>query len=256
MAKTSEASGLRGSRKYVVDLVSSGRAPHTLTDLLADLEVAVGPQHKIRPQSATDTEEWDLRRFCRDCAPAGVALKGIEEWWASEAYKGPTWDLLAECTVRGTPGFLLIEAKAHESELQRAGKPESDTASAQSKANSQRIKDSLARTEQWLRANVSATCRTRADSHYQLANRLSAAEALASCGVPVVLLYLGFTGDTYFKDDYLRDDLHWQRVMGAYIDGVVPLWWPGHTTPHTEGGSVTMLVRSLPVREVSTRDQG
>jgi hypothetical protein len=37
-----------------------------------------------------------------------------------------------------------------------------------------------------------------ADSHYQLANRLASAYKVASAGIPVVLLYLGFTGDTYF----------------------------------------------------------
>jgi hypothetical protein len=107
-------------------------------------------------------------------------------------------------------------------------------------------------TERWFRANIHPSCSISVDRHYQLANRLSAAERLASCGVPVVLLYLGFTGDTYFEADYLRDDAHWQRVMGVYVLGTVPLWWPGTTTPH-ERGSVTMLIRSMPAREVSRR---
>lgn len=256
MLKTTQPSEPSGSRKHVLDLVSSGTAPRALTELLVDVELAIEPHHRMRPHGQSDTEEWDLRRFCRDCAPAGTALGGIEGWWVSDEYKGPTWDLLAECTIRGTPGFLLVEAKAHESELQRQGKPVPAAPSDQSKANLKRIEDSLARTEQWLRANVAPSCRTRVDSYYQLANRLSAAEALASCGLPVVLLYLGFTGDTYFRDDHLRDDPHWQRVMGAYLDGVAPLWWPGQTTPHASGGSVAMLIRSLPATQVSVRMPG
>jgi hypothetical protein len=54
----------------------------------------------------------------------------------------------------------------------------------------------------------------------------------------------------------LRDDLHWQRVMGAYLEGVAPLWWPGQTTAHASGGSVTMLIRSLPATHVSIRNPG
>jgi len=64
-------------------------------------------------------------------------------------------------------------------------------------------------------------------SPYQLANRLSAAEVLASCRVPVLLLYLGFIGDTYFKSDYFRDDAHWQRTMHAYTARVLPEGWIG-----------------------------
>jgi hypothetical protein len=64
-------------------------------------------------------------------------------------------------------------------------------------------------------------------------------------------MYLGFTGDKYFKSDYIRDDSHWQRVMGAYINGVLPLSWPERTTVHRSGGSVTMQIRSLPVTTIS-----
>lgn len=101
-----------------------------------------------------------------------------------------------------------------------------------------------------------ASAASPVDSHYQHANRLSAAETLASCGLPVILLYLGFTGDTYFRD-YLRDEGHWQRVMGASLDDVVPLSWPGTTTLHgPSGGSVTLLIPSVPAAEVSTRASG
>jgi hypothetical protein len=49
---------------------------------------------------------------------------------------------------------------------------------------------------------------------------------VASVGVPVLLLYLGFIGDTYFRD-YLRDADHWQQLMRGYLQGVVPSDLPG-----------------------------
>jgi hypothetical protein len=63
----------------------------------------------------------------------------------------------------------------------------------------------------------------------------------------VVLLYLGFTGDTYFRDHF-KDADHWQRVMGAYIHGVIPEGLPGVTVSTNRGGSFTMLVESIPVQ--------
>jgi hypothetical protein len=70
--------------------------------------------------------------------------------------------------------------------------------------------------------------------------------------VPVILVYLGFAGDTYFADHF-KDDAHWQRVMGAYLKSVVPLAWPGTTTAHRpSGGSLTMLIRSRPVTAISS----
>ena len=245
-------SPIRGSRKHVLDLVTSGLAAHTFNELLADVNCRVRPSHRIRPISYSDPGESDLRGFCTECGPAGVDLQAMNDWWVSAEYKGPTWDLLAECTIAERAGYLLVEAKAHESELQRGGKSQRAGASEQSQANHGRIAECLERTQTWFRSNVDPQCQIGIDSHYQLANRLSAAEALASCGVPVILLYLGFTGDTYFKSDFFKDDPHWQRVMGAYLDGVVPLGWPGQTTPRNDrGGSVTMLIRSLPVRSIS-----
>ncbi len=175
--------------------VSSGDAAEVLTALLQGLPVVVEADHRIRPVSHDEPGEWDVRAFCRECAPTGVNLEPLNDWWVSEDYKGPTWDLLAECSVGGRPGFLLVEAKAHESELHSDGKINVATASAQSQANHQKIAESLAHTDRWFRATVDPSSSISIDQNYQLANRLSAAERLASCGVSVVLLYLGFTGD-------------------------------------------------------------
>lgn len=244
---------LRGSRKHVLDLISSDAAARILTGLISDVGGVVSGASRMRPASHDDAGEWDVRRFCRACVPDRVDLTPLGEWWVSEEYRGPTWDLLAECSIRGRPGFLLVEAKAHESELQQAGKDVASDASDQSRENHRRISASLERTERWFKNSVDPGCAISVASHYQLANRLSAAEALASCGVPVVLIYLGFTGDEYFGD-YIKDDAHWQRVMGAYLEGVVPLAWPGTTTPHLpSGGSVTLLIRSIPADEASKR---
>jgi hypothetical protein len=101
-------------------------------------------------------------------------------------------------------------------------------------------------------AQVAGPTTLTADSHYQLANRLASAYKVASVGVPVVLLYLGFTGDTYFRD-HLRDADHWQQLVRRYLHAVVPPDLPGRELRHVSGGSLTLLVGALPVRAVSER---
>jgi hypothetical protein len=47
-------------------------------------------------------------------------------WWLGPARSSgttPTIDIASTCTVGGRRGLLLIEAKAHDNELERAGKP-------------------------------------------------------------------------------------------------------------------------------------
>src|SRR5688572_28450735 len=94
--------------------------------------VVVHPGDRVRPTSYEDRSEWDLRAFCRSCSSAPTDLSSLDGWWAGEEYKRPTWDLLAECTIGRRRGYLLVEAKAHESELHSGGKPAATDASPQS----------------------------------------------------------------------------------------------------------------------------
>jgi len=60
------------------------------------------------------------------------------------------------------------------------------------------------------------------DSHYQLANRLAFTWKLATLGIPVVLLYLGFTGDEGIADagEPIRDDAHWRTLFAGHARDV------------------------------------
>ena len=240
----------RGSRKHVLDLVSSVDARARLNHLVEPAGAVIGADAAWRPLSHSSPEECDVRRFCRDHPAAGIDLSPLSNWWAPETYRGPMWDLVTEARIEGRPAQILVEAKAHVSELDWHPKRPPTGASAQSAANYRRIAECLSDAESWFQRHVDRECRLSTESHYQLANRLATAHILASCGLHVVLVYLGFIGDTYFADA-LKDEGHWQRVMGAYLRDVVPLSWPGTRTADEKGGSVTFLVRSAAVMEVS-----
>lgn len=250
---------MRGSAKYVLDLLTVEDYRGTLNALIADASASIDATDRWQPFGKADknsSSESEIPAFCgRHFAELGNHA-GLTEWWLPpqadrRTRKGATWDLLSTGTIQGKAGLLLVEAKAHENELEYSGKPLSPTASVQSKINHEHIRKNLSEVSDELNRCADGVFNLSIDSHYQLANRIAWAWKLADCGVPVVLLYLGFTGDTYFRSDYLKDADHWQRVMGAYMHGVVPIGFPGTPIAGRNGGTFTLLVKSLPIREVS-----
>jgi hypothetical protein len=58
------------------------------------------------------------------------------------------------------------------------------------------------------------------ESHYQLANRLAFAWKLASLGLPVALLYLGFYGDSGLTAAFTCP-ADWEEVFTAYASSIL-----------------------------------
>jgi hypothetical protein len=243
----------RGSRRHILDLLASPDAADQLDALLAPAAYHVVRPVECRPMGPDSAEEYTLRAFWREHCTGWVAPEALDDWWVADHYKNPTWDLLAVCERETRRGLLLVEAKAHESELDWKGKRAlvADTDSAQAWVNDSSIRAAIREAHDWF-AQVAGPTTLTADNHYQLANRLASAYKVASVGVPVVLLYLGFTGDTYFTD-HLRDADHWDRMMRGYLHDVVPSDLPGRVLPHAAGGSLTFLAGALPVRAASRR---
>jgi hypothetical protein len=201
------------------------------------------------PTASDHTEARLEKKPGIDLLPSIVAADDLLQWWLAErgGANTPNWDLAASCTLGGKPGIILMEAKAHEGELDWGPKPLALTASAGSKANHRRIGEAIQQARDALDCTLDGTVSISRDRHYQLSNRIAFAWKLASMGVPVVLVYLGFTGDTYFKNDYLRDANHWQRVMGGYMQGLFPLSAVDVEIPCGKS-SFTLMIKSRPVQ--------
>jgi hypothetical protein len=235
---------MRGSKKHLLDLLDRGDYVQVMNELLADRGVSVTGEDARHPSGHHDPTEWGLSHFCRQYCHDWFDQGLLSGWWPGGQARPPMWDLISTCSVDGRQGILLVEAKAHEKECKIDDKKSAPSGSAQSRANHQKIIDCLSQAEAGLNQVYGGGFSFSIENHYQLANRVAHLWKLATCGIPVVLLYLGFTGDTYFKRDYLIDADHWQRVMGAYMQGVVPLDFPGRVVPLPGGGSACMLVKS------------
>jgi hypothetical protein len=240
---------MRGSAKHILDLVEREDYTEVMNGLLAGGGASVASDDAHHPAGWEDRVEWAVHKFCEGYFHDWFMEDRLSGWWPGAS--PPRWDLISTCTVDEQQGILLVEAKAHEGECEYEGKELDPWAPVGAKRNHQRISGCLQEATDGLSNACDGLFRLSTQSHYQLANRIAHLWKLADGGLPVVLLYLGFTGDTYFRHDYLVDNDHWQRVMGAYMQGVVPLGFPGRVVQPSGGGSAQMLIRSLDVRAVS-----
>ena len=119
------------------------------------------------------------------------------DWWLAvrkDSARIPNWDIVANCRFGNRPGLTLVEAKAHPAEL---GEKDSSKASSD---NRRQIERALLQAQKGLN-QVLPGWALDAKAHYQISNRFAWAWKVASMGVPVVLVYLGFLNATDMLTD-------------------------------------------------------
>jgi hypothetical protein len=245
------SSGARRSRKHVLDWIGSDGFRRNLNDLLGSAGVNVGLRDIRRPVGHDDGLEFELPDFCWCFRPRWRVHDSLRSWWlpASALKKNartPVWDLISTCSILGRQGLLLVEAKAREGELDWKAKPLEAKGTEPSKAAHDHATAAVGNISHKLASLYGAKVILDTEPHHELTDRLAWAAFLASQGIPVALLYLGFTGDST-TPGFLKDDAHWQRLMGAYMLGKVSLGLPEKLVRFPGGGSLTFLIRSRPV---------
>ena len=140
------------------------------------------PQLLTDPSHRNDVKKWYLEVF-------------------GPTTNTPNWDIAASATFNGgKEGLVLVEAKAHVNELHIAGKPFRTTGpKASDPLRHKRIGEAIAEAGVRLNAIEPGFSLSR-DSHYQLSNRFAWAWKVASMGVPVLLVYLGFLNADEMRD--------------------------------------------------------
>ncbi|MCI0775610.1 MAG: hypothetical protein J4O01_03980 [Chloroflexi bacterium] len=192
-----------------------------LNDLVRPHAVVEGGRDYWMPRGLLDPNESRLGEpeFLSDSN-----RKAIQTWWlaVSRNANTPNWDIVSTCTIDGQPGLVLVEAKAHVAELGSAGK--SAPKSPNGWKNLERITIAMAEANRELNDVIPGFSLT-VESHYQLCNRFAWSWKIASMGVPVILVYLGFLnaddmaerGQTTFKSDS-----EWDEAVRDYGSGIVP----------------------------------
>lgn len=180
------------------------------------------------PSGFKNVAEVQLHRPNGLVSPA--TSRELSGWWFNTpGGSSVVWDLASQCVVgtgsRVRSGILLVEAKAHTKELKKEGKRLASGASSESCRNHERIGRAIEE------ANVGLRRLTRnqgwavsRDESYQMANRVAWAWKLASLGVPVVLVYLGFLNASEMSDlgEPFHEPADWAECVKTHSKGKIP----------------------------------
>ena len=215
----------RGSRKHVLDWTDRPAFLSQLRALLPEVPLEIEGEVHWMPQGHANPDEGRLETFGPSWLPGHPAWREMEDWWLTHkrGANTPNWDIAVGCTIANRPGLVLVEAKANWPELSTAGKLMRSDASQNSHQNHAHIGAAIDEAcAGWRRIDPRVTISR--DTHYQLANRLAFTWKLASLGISVVLLYLGFTGDEGIRDagKPFADDADWRRAFGDYVEHSFP----------------------------------
>ena len=243
----------RGSRKHVLDWVEHPNFTPELLELIRPITVKVTSRSTWTPQGYRWPDEARLEQWGPGRIGSEETWTELQRWWlaAPRGANTPNWDLAVVAEIEGEMGLVLVEAKANVPELSPHGKDQ-PSASENSQANHERIGAAIEQDRVALSGQAPGLTISR-DTHYQLSNRLAFTWKLAEMGIPVVLVYLGFTVDNGIRDagEPFADDKHWQRVFEGYAGdvGAATLFEKRH---QLNGAPFWLLSRSRPVLQVSS----
>ena len=153
----------------------------------------------------------------------------LRDWWLAVpgGANTPNWDIASTCTVDNAKGILLVEAKAHNEELnkERAGKSLAPNSSDNSKRNHERIGQAIERANNGLAEQTGYRWTLARDHHYQMSNRFAWAWKLTELGYSVILVYLGFLNAEEMrkgKEQHpLCDHAEWESLVKLHSGALV-----------------------------------
>lgn len=189
----------------------------------------VSPDDHWMPNGFEEVAEAQLHnapRLCRNEVIGGT----LKSWWLAVAGSNtttPNWDIASTCRVGDKPGLLLVEAKAHDAELrnEEKGKAIGSQASQHSQRNHISIGGCIEEAGLELTAATGLPWCLSRDQRYQMANRFAWSWKLKSMGIPVVLVYLGFTGCEEMrrpKQFPFSNHEDWNRLVLEHSSGMIP----------------------------------
>jgi hypothetical protein len=233
----------RGSRKQC--LIFTGGPSAEVAARLANLvtpHAALDAKITYYPKGEPFPDEAKLGETA-GLLPSGEDRKKVTDWWlaVSRGANTPNWDIASRCTVDSRPGLILVEAKAHHRELEPGGKPERGNPE-----NDVRIRTAIKEANGALESSLPGWKLT-ADSHYQLCNRFAWAWKVASLGVPVILVYLGFLNVTDMSGYRVFNSAEeWKDAVYKHAEGIVPhdVW--NQKKLDINGTPLIPLIRSWP----------
>ena len=210
----------RGSQPRCVLFMDGEReeVAERLTELVNLPYVKVSPNDKWMPCGKSAPGEVELDKA------DGLLLPEIQQelrqWWLAvriRTTKTPVWDIASRCSIGGNRGLILVEAKAHHDELKKKDN------SGSGGENRKSIAQAFDEANYNLHSVTGGSWDLALTPHYQLSNRFAWSWKLASLGVPVVLIYLGFLNaqDMACDSPIFKSEEDWMRILKNYSKNTV-----------------------------------
>lgn len=178
------------------------------------------------PQGFESTQEAQLGRD--DILLDSTIGQALINWWLAVPgrVRIPNWDIASTCRIEGKRGLLLVEAKAHDEELnlEKAGKKQGKSESKNSLRNRVQIIECVRQANQALSVDTQMPWSLSIEHNYQMSNRFTWAWKLTELGMPVILIYLGFLRAVEMKDrgTPLNDQAIWTELVVSHSNPLFP----------------------------------
>lgn len=238
------------------------RTGTTLEDIIDDPRIKIPPNAHAMPSGIPEDlgqGQWKLEptkeaKLGREKSFLTQAERdALTQWWLATPNRGQllVWDAVCECKIDGKDGLILVEAKAHENELIDAakGKGLDPDATRESFENHLSIGQAIADSAAYLQAASKGRWAISRDLCYQMSNRFAWAWKLASMGIPVVLVYLGFLKANEMSDRGapFKTDSEWKKAVLEHGKSIVPSKAWGTVIKLENGVPILPLIRSFEI---------
>ena len=220
----------RGSRPRCVLFTDGerGEVAQRLTELVGLPRVKVSADDRWMPRGKPvkkDDGSWDktpsgeVQLHNENCLLPCKIRESLAKWWLAVQATTPNWDVASTCRIDGRQGLILVEAKAHETEL-----TDRNDCGSGNLENINQIGKAISEASHSLQAETKSKWELSPKGHYQLSNRFAWSWKLATLKIPVVLVYLGFLNARDMDSPnttLFRSEQEWQRVLKTYCEGKV-----------------------------------
>lgn len=216
---------------HVLDWTGSAGFQNELFELLRPVNCTRDSREQYMPRGIGAPLEARLETFGPRAFPERAEdWISLKKWWLENGGNTPNWDIALRANIEGAPGLVLVEAKANKPELRNGAKKpfklskQQEQLSAEEQAackrrsdkNALKIRTALSDANRALATTLEGI-HLSCDGDYQLSNRIAFAWWVANRGLPVVLLYLGFTGDEAFGEAMFRDSDDWMTTFTGHL---------------------------------------
>lgn len=208
----------RGSRLRRLKFTDGAKADvaRRITEIVSP-HATVGPDDFYMPRGIAEPQEAKLGKACEFLSDKD--RERVTSWWLANRNRAntPNWDIVSTAEIGSVKGLVLIEAKAHPNELKT-----DDKCCSRNPDNRDCIKGAILEANHYLNTILPGWSLS-AQTHYQLSNRFAWEWKVASLGIPVVLVYLGFQNATEMKDrgSPFKTGGDWESAIKVYTKGII-----------------------------------